>query len=211
MQKPAQGQTNQLLWTCYFFPDSLFFYGLTIFSQICSIFCSLCFPSRQGTSSLSCTGTGSAPITSLHSITALTFTGDRLRANYTPEGGDVFPKLGTFEAAREMSSSRCPIPIPPQPSGIRVSSHDAAVTAATEEGFEQEGGEKTGQRLPACGTGRRKCRRGPLLLAISSPRLGFYTDERGGGRGAAGRTEARGWARRPKGSAGGWPRGRRCG
>lgn len=107
-----------------------------------------------------------------------------------------------------MSSSRCPVPVPP---GIRVSLHDAAVTAAAEEGFEQEGGEKTGRRRPSRGAGRRKCRHGPLLLAISSPRSGFYTDEREGGRGAAGPSEAGGWARRPKGSAGGRPRGRRCG
>lgn len=124
--------------------DSLFFSILTVFSQIHSIFCSPCLPCWQGTSSRSCTGAGTAPITSLRSITALTFTGDRLQSNNTPEGGDVLPELGAFEVLRAMSSPRCPVL--PQPPGIRVSLHDAAVTAAAEEGFEQEG-----ERKPAGG------------------------------------------------------------
>jgi len=140
-------------------------------------------------------------VTSLRSITALTFTGDGLWANYTPGGGDVLPNLGAFEAARAMSSSRGPVP--PRPPGIRVPSHDAAVTAAAEEG-------ERGERKPA-GVGRRKCRHGPLLLAISSLRSGFCTDEREGGGGAAGPSEASGQAWWPKGSAGSRPRGKRCG
>lgn len=126
----------------------------------------------------SCTGAGSAPITSLLSITTLTFTGDKLQPNYTPEGGDVLPKLGAFEATRLMSSSRCPVPVPPRPPRIRVSSHDAAVTAAAEEALGERGETKRS------GSGRRQ--RGekevlprPLLLAISSLRSGFYSDERG--------------------------------
>lgn len=79
-----------------------------------------------------------------------------------------------------MSSSRCPIPVPPRPPRIRVSSHDAAVTAAAEEGFGLAGGEKTGCWRPLHGAGRRKCRHRPLLLAISSLRSGLYTDESGG-------------------------------
>lgn len=125
--------------TRYFFsPRSLYFH-------------SPCFPCWGEALSLSYPSTGSAPITlsSQHHRFDLY----RRQANYTPERGDVLPKLGAFKAARVMSSSHCPVPVPPRPPGIRVSSHDAAVTAAAEEGFEQEGGEQTGRRRLSCGGG----------------------------------------------------------
>lgn len=148
----AQGQTNQLLWTCYFLPDSLFFFQTRYFFSPRSLhFHSPCFPCWGEALSLSYPSTGSAPITlsSQHHRFDLY----RRQANYTPERGDVLPKLGAFKAARVMSSSHCPVPVPPRPPGTRVSSHDAAVTAAAEEGFEQEGGEQTGRRRLSCGGG----------------------------------------------------------
>lgn len=65
--------------THYFFMDSLFFFPrFALFSAL------PVFPAWHETSSLSYNGAGLAPITSPCSIIALTFTGDRLRANYTP-------------------------------------------------------------------------------------------------------------------------------
>lgn len=154
----AQGQTIQLLWTRYFFsrltnffPDSLFFSRLAIFFPHAHSIFTLRFPCWGEALSPSYPSTGSAPITL--SSPHHRFDLYRRQANYTPERGDVLPKLGAFKAARAMSSSHCPIPVPPRPPGIRVSSHDAAVTAAAEEGFEQEGGEQTGRRRLSCGGG----------------------------------------------------------